>query len=88
MDWRYIISPLFSMENELFGAHVVYDAKYCLKYMLWLMKTKEVTQEQLREIRHDSKILTRSGRGSNAILQKWIVRSLTSEIDAISIKIS
>jgi len=77
------------MAEELFGSNklIVYDAAYCLKYMKYIILNTELNASQIREIQVDSKILSATGPGFSHILQKWIVKAISFEIESLESKI-
>ncbi len=75
-------------DTSLWNTLVVYDAKFCLKYMIRLLEGKLLTPSERDEIARDSKILSRGMLNYEYVLKKWILRSLTEEIEDLEKRIA
>lgn len=75
-----------SFMNPLFSTNV-YDREHCLKYMIYTLKTKDLSPEMIQEIVIDSKILSKRKRGCNETLRKWILKEMNEELDILNAQI-
>ena len=78
-----------SLPSQLFGSnkHFTYNAEYCLQYMLWILKTKKLSPDEIKEITTDSKILARGKGNFNPVLKKWIMKAISEEINVLNAEI-